>query len=88
MDEKKIQKICSSITDWLLQALDGEVNEIERVKGLSDTILHNELRKRFVSIWTYQDGNKILVEKITLQKRKELEETQFSDMTKLTCFFG
>ena len=82
MDEKKIQKVCSAVTDWLLRADDGETYEMERIKDLSDTILHSELRKRFPSVWTHQDGNKILIERISDEKRMEYESTQFQDMTK------
>ncbi|CAF0716460.1 unnamed protein product [Brachionus calyciflorus] len=84
VDERKIQRVCSAITDWLLRVDDGEFYEIERIREISDTILHNELRKRFGSIWTHQDGNKIIIEKITDEKRQEYEATQFNDMTKMT----
>jgi len=57
VDEKLLQKICSEITDWLLHATVGECFELTEIKGLQDFIIHRELRNRFSSIWTHQEGS-------------------------------
>lgn len=77
LDEKQIQIMCSSITDWLLRASDGDFHELEAFKDIPDFVIHNELRGRFDEIWTHQNAeNKIVVEKVGREKRKELEDSQ------------
>ena len=56
IDERLLQKICSEITDWLLHAAVGECFELKEIKGLKEFIIHKELRNRFDSIWTHQEG--------------------------------
>jgi hypothetical protein len=45
-------------------------------------ILNKELRDRFDSIWTHQDGNKIIVEKISPERRRELEKCDSNEIRK------
>jgi len=57
IDEKLLQKICSEITAWLMNATIGECFELTEIKGLKSFIIHKELRNRFDSIWTHEEGS-------------------------------
>lgn len=72
IDEKLIQNICSEVTDWLLHANVGDCFELSEIKNLQDFIIHKELRNRFDSIWTQQENSTIIVEKISKERRDEL----------------
>ena len=74
--------MCSEITDWLLRATNGDLHEINGVKDLPEYILHKELRNRFDSIWSHQNGSKIVIEKVTNSRRTELENSDPNETTK------
>lgn len=76
IDEKLLQKICSEITDWLLHAQVGEYFDLSKIDGLKDFVIHKELRNRFDTIWTYPGDKTIVIEKITKQKRDELNQSE------------
>jgi hypothetical protein len=83
-DEKNVQRVCSEITDWLLRASIGDFHEVtSKACDLPDFILHKELRNRFESIWTHQNGTKIVVERISGTKRVELENSDPNDTRKM-----
>lgn len=78
------------MTDWLLTASEDDIYEMDSLTELQDFVIHNELRSRFDDVWTYQRENKILVEKVSYQKRKELERSQPNEIEKFvsTLRFG
>ena len=82
VDEKQIQKVCSDITDWFLRAKIGDLYEINGVKDLPEYVLHRELRNRFDSIWTHQNGYKIVIEKVSNSRRAELENSDPNETRK------
>jgi hypothetical protein len=65
--------MCSVVTTWLLNAEEGDFYEIESIKNLQNFIIHNELRARIVNIWTDERDGMIVVEKVTAERRHELE---------------
>ncbi len=59
MDEKLLQKVCSEVSEFILSSDFGDFYELTKINGLQDFVVHKELRDRFDSIWTHQDGNKV-----------------------------
>ena len=70
-----MRKNCSNITDWLLKANEGDIYECETI-DIENFVIHNELRSRFDQVWTFQQEEKILIEKVSEARRRELEFLQ------------
>lgn len=83
IDEKVIQKICSEIADWLVTATIGECFQVSLAKSIQNYIMHQELRNRFDSIWTYDNENKIIIEKVSKEKRQELNKSDPNEIKRI-----
>jgi hypothetical protein len=68
-----LQRICSETADWVLRANIGDQYEVKSDSDIPDFIVQKELRDRFEQIWTGQNGSSIIVEKVSREKRQELE---------------
>lgn len=78
-----IQKICSEITDWLVTAAIGECHEISLGKSVQNYIIHQELRNRFDSIWTHDNNQSIIVEKVSKERRQELNKSDPNEIKRI-----
>jgi hypothetical protein len=56
-----VQRICSEVSEFIISADFGDFYELVKINELQDFVVHKELRDRFDSIWTHQDGNKVRV---------------------------
>lgn len=45
--------------------------------------MHQELRNRFDSIWTYDNENKIIIEKVSKEKRQELNKSDPNEIKRI-----
>ena len=83
LDERQLQRICSEVADWILKASNGDHHELSEDRDIPDFVVHKELRDRFENIWTKQDGGSIVVEKVTKEKRAQLESSDPFEIQKL-----
>jgi hypothetical protein len=70
------------VADWVVRAETGDHLDLGSIKDIPDFVIHKELRDRFDYIWTHQDGVRIIVEKVTKEKRFEYENCDPSDKKK------
>jgi hypothetical protein len=45
--------------------------------------MHQELRNRFDTIWTHENNSNIIVEKITAEKRQELNRSDPNEINRI-----
>ncbi|XP_074642592.1 poly(A)-specific ribonuclease PNLDC1-like [Tubulanus polymorphus] len=76
VDEEELQKCCSSITEWSVNAQVGEHVIIEIPVGLSEYVLIGEIRQRFNDIWPSIHDEKVFVEKIKEEDRNKFESQE------------
>ncbi|XP_013382568.1 pre-piRNA 3'-exonuclease trimmer [Lingula anatina] len=77
VDEDALQKACSEVAEWVVEAKDGDTKLINRPKRVADFILHEELLQRFDNIWPERQAQLnpvILVTKVPVGQRKKLED--------------
>ncbi|KAL8614012.1 hypothetical protein ACOMHN_023247 [Nucella lapillus] len=78
-DESFIQSLCSKVAEWYVTSQEGQTLTLHRTntfaKLWNEYVIHTEIRKRFPAVWTATDscGN-VAVERVSMQRRKELEE--------------
>jgi len=83
IDERQLQKVCSEVADWLLRSKPGDYSDLNSIKDLQPALVLKELRDRFDSVWAHQVENKIIVEHVTLARKKELELSDKNEKNKL-----
>eukprot|EP00058_Branchiostoma_floridae_P014684 XP_002600172.1 hypothetical protein BRAFLDRAFT_66680 [Branchiostoma floridae] len=72
--QDQVQLCCSTVSQWLSNGGDTELN-IPSPKGPSRFLIHRALRTRFPEVWTYDAANsQLAVRKVSEEKRKEEEE--------------
>nr|CAD7264826.1 unnamed protein product [Timema shepardi] len=75
-DERVLQEECSRVCDWVASAVLGDSillggeNLQHRGKSLV-YMLHKELRKRFLSVWTFPEKELVLVKKVSADERND-----------------
>ncbi|KAK7087349.1 poly(A)-specific ribonuclease PNLDC1-like [Littorina saxatilis] len=78
-DESFIQSLCSVVAQWYVSSKEGETYTLHKTQADAklwcDYVIHSEIRRRFPLVWTVNDTFKnIAVEKVTAERRTELEE--------------
>ncbi|XP_025093055.1 pre-piRNA 3'-exonuclease trimmer-like isoform X2 [Pomacea canaliculata] len=84
LDESFIQSLCSMVATWYVSSSVGQTFTLHQQpsdgKLWNDFIIQTEIRKRFPEVWTSIDPFKnIAIERITPERRKELEMKRESD---------
>nr|CAD7429727.1 unnamed protein product [Timema monikensis] len=80
-DERVLQEECSRVCDWLASAVLGDSillggeNLQRRGKSLV-YMLHKELRKRFLSVWTFPEKGLVLVKKVSADERNDFVDLE------------
>nr|CAD7595996.1 unnamed protein product [Timema genevievae] len=80
-DERVLQEECSRVCEWVASAvlgdsiLLGRENLQRRGKSLV-YMLHKELRKRFLSVWTFPETGLVLVKKVSADERSDLVDLE------------
>nr|CAD7411507.1 unnamed protein product [Timema poppensis] len=80
-DERVLQEECSRVCDWVASAVLGDSillggeNLQHRGKSLN-YILHKELRKRFLSVWTFPEKGLVLVKKVSADERNDFVDLE------------
>nr|CAD7461935.1 unnamed protein product [Timema tahoe] len=80
-DERVLQEECSRVCEWVASAvlgdslLLGRENLQRRGKSLV-YMLHKELRKRFLSVWTFPEKGLVLVKKVSADERSDLVDLE------------
>jgi len=52
-------------------------------KSIQNYVIHQELRNRFDMIWTHENNSNIVVEKITKEKREELNRSDPNEVNRI-----
>nr|CAD7204608.1 unnamed protein product [Timema douglasi] len=80
-DERVLQEECSRVCDWVASAVLGDSillggeNLQHRGKSLV-YMLHKELRKRFLSVWTFPEKGLVLVKKVSADERNDFVDLE------------
>ena len=61
----------------------GECYEVAVNRNIQSYVVHQELRNRFDSIWTHDNNASIIVEKVTKEKRDELNRSDPNELKRI-----
>ena len=90
LNENKMNELLTEISEFIQTSNIGDIYELNTASThLPDFIVHKELREKFDSIWTFQEGDKIYVEICTNEKRRLLDNMDLNEIRKtLDTYLG
>ncbi|XP_064619923.1 poly(A)-specific ribonuclease PNLDC1-like [Lineus longissimus] len=77
VDERVLQKFCSVVAEWRVQAKEAETTQLHLPEGIGEYFIQIELKQRFLDLWPEvekEDGQTMIkVKKVSANERKTLE---------------
>ena len=74
-DEDKIREICGDLAVWISKSKVGDEMVVD--SGLVvPYVLHLEIRRKFVCLWSFSSGEVFTVKMVTPEERKKFEEDE------------